>query len=835
MRLRFELKLSSDYHVASGHGSGELIDSSLLRDSDGVPVLRGTTLAGLLRDGMRELLKHPSLSGLAKCADSKADAIEGGGEGRYCRSDPCPVCRIFGSPSQTKQWTIGSARPVSDPVTRELPLNQKLVAAQVVNRSSVDVRRRRTLPGKLFSREQGSRRLRFRFEMVGPDGPSGERDAALLIATARMTRNMGQSRRRGGGACTLHLIRDDEVCDTYLAEMLEKFRQLWLERPSYSRADNRQTQAEWATNRVAAEADQRVDTSRRIRLLLVTREPVLVGASRQAGNQIGGLDYIPGTALLGALAGMVSRRWNLDDNTTDLYKAFAGVFRRGRVRFPMLYPASLSQHGITAFPTVPAPRDLLQCRRWPGFDSRGNPRDDSHECFGGAALAVFPVQCEACAANDSSGAGHSHPLDNVGGYLTVMPTPSRIEPRMREEMHVRIDPNRKTAAEGDLFSYWAIDAGQHFYGELEFADAAAVDEFATLTGIEIPSTIDSPLELSLRLGRASRRGYGLVNLQMTEAENANNPPEARPSCRIVAPISRRLADISSPITLTFLTDTILLDSWGRYRQSVDERWLAEECFAGVDVQITALNQFLGSAPVGGFFSHLGLPRQREFAITAGSAIGFKLVGLSDSTREAVVEHLCNIELQGVGLRRGEGFGCVAFNHPVYFATQFSMDTQAVDPSVRLAADVSDDKDEIQALMTFIRGWSRTLESELPSKDFEKKPWSGVGHWLMAAQPHDLETVLNELKSLSDGQTTRTSLGGPEFVFRFQSSLLRDGNFFTDKQKGQVGLTKLKKVVERLKQDTEGETCLEKRAAGLRMIGGRLVSLGSTARGEMGDE
>jgi CRISPR-associated protein Csx10 len=52
MKLTFTLTLKADYHIGAGHGLGSQVDSALLRDGDKVPVIRGSTIEGLLRDGL---------------------------------------------------------------------------------------------------------------------------------------------------------------------------------------------------------------------------------------------------------------------------------------------------------------------------------------------------------------------------------------------------------------------------------------------------------------------------------------------------------------------------------------------------------------------------------------------------------------------------------------------------------------------------------------------------------------------------------------------------------------------------------------------------------------
>lgn len=56
IRLTFELQLHADYHMGAGLRGGPTLDSLLLRDWDNAPLLRGSALAGLLRDGLCDLI-----------------------------------------------------------------------------------------------------------------------------------------------------------------------------------------------------------------------------------------------------------------------------------------------------------------------------------------------------------------------------------------------------------------------------------------------------------------------------------------------------------------------------------------------------------------------------------------------------------------------------------------------------------------------------------------------------------------------------------------------------------------------------------------------------------
>jgi len=56
MTLKYEVKFLDYWHLSSGLSAGARLDSSVVRDSDGLPYLSGKTLKGLVRE-MAELLE----------------------------------------------------------------------------------------------------------------------------------------------------------------------------------------------------------------------------------------------------------------------------------------------------------------------------------------------------------------------------------------------------------------------------------------------------------------------------------------------------------------------------------------------------------------------------------------------------------------------------------------------------------------------------------------------------------------------------------------------------------------------------------------------------------
>ena len=95
----------------------------------------------------------------------------------------------------------------------------------------------------------------------------------------------------------------------------------------------------------------------RVRMIVRLDEPLLVAQRAESGNQFDTCTLIPGSALLGALAGMAAERCNLADQAD--YRDFVAIFLRGGITFPMLYPAYHDSGNI--YPAIPAPLDLMIC------------------------------------------------------------------------------------------------------------------------------------------------------------------------------------------------------------------------------------------------------------------------------------------------------------------------------------------------------------------------------------------------------------------------------------------------------------------------------------------
>lgn len=688
-RLEFKIDLLSDYHVGAGHG-GETSDSALLRDGDGQAAIRGSILAGLLRDALWRLLRQAPPGTLLARQAGKCRASGAGSDAEpYCRTGaPCPVCRIFGSPAQPKGWRVGTARPRHSKTPQVPEHDAQRIGGLEVQRARVNPRTRRTEPHKLFSQERGSSRwdLRFEVDRLAADDDA-EAEAALILASARLIRGLGRSRRRGLGECRLHLADPDRE-----RELLATFERIYLTaagaepspQPSAAIKERRLKAPE-----LGARSSQWVCRRLWVRL----DEPLLLALRPEGGNEFEGSAEIPGTSLLGALASRAARLLHLSPQDAPP-AGFSQVFLRGRIQFPTLRalaPAVVRSDEATGpvvrdsdvsfTPTIRAPLGLLTCPLFPSFGV-----SEGHGPYPFGSDAAADGRCPDCLKS-----GKESALKSVDGLLGISVEPQQWRPVRRQEMHIAIDPETGRVGEGNLFGYTSLESGQLFVGDLVCdADAwEALTEFCRLPGPGTP--------FSVRLGKATRRGHGMTTVVWQPIEAAD--PTSEPFRGL--PLSQRIAFGSTRLRMTFLTDAIIPDAWGRYFRGFEEDWVSRALNRSAPPRIIASSA--RTRLVDGFMGNLGLPRFRDLAICAGSDALLDI----DGANEEFIEALAKLEREGIGLRRGEGFGQVAFNHPVYNPGILPAANSIEVPGELIAEKTG--KSDLEAIEEFAAEWEKELD------------------------------------------------------------------------------------------------------------------------------
>ena len=669
IKLTFEIVFHSDYHVTDGQRFGLAVDSALLRDHNQSPVLRGTALAGLLRDGFKDLQALVARSGITNKPDLSS-------------AEP----RLFGSAETPKAWLFSS--------TKALPEENGRWGSEDVYRVRINPRTRRAEPQKLFLQEKGNGRLRFTFTITCEEETGESRaDAALLVAAASMVRHLGSGRRRGQGQCELNLIDAQNFVvlpenATWQEAALDIFQTHWLEGQLLPPAPEKTT----------TPVEQDEGASKRFRLIAQLAEPVIVAKKSEVANAFETHPTIPGTVLLGALANRVAKRTQISPNSAA-HQQFVQMFFRGGISVTGLLP---NQETSLLFPSVPAPKAWAQCELYPLFarETADNPH---------------PLHDLSLADKEKCECGNK--LNPVTGFINLAGVNREYHGiNTREEIHTQM--NRKTGRvnEGDLYTYEMIEAGQWFVGELRCAPGMWMQ-------LQNSTELRANSAFTLRLGKATRRGYGLTHFYLEELDETE--PLTWTEWELSERIPSQNAEEPRGLTMLFLTDAILTDDWGRFVHSVDQKMLAK--LLKIDAgHIKKVEAFVSSRSVDSFNTHRRMPRWRDEVIVAGSMLRFTLAGITD---EAVEKALHAVETSGIGLRRQEGFGIVAFNHPVFLENPNMNGVSLGRAAEALAqlADISPDTLQtvraIQAELTFTRDWHDKLDNCWQEK---QAMWEALG-------------------------------------------------------------------------------------------------------------
>lgn len=701
LKLTFEIAFKADYHVGAGYGKGFGLDSALLREADGRPVLRGSTVVGLLRGSAYRLLELPPLQ-------------------RHHRDKV--LAQLFGAPAQAKRWHIGSARPAT----------RQVEDSQPVQRVRIDPRTRRAEPRKLFSQEEGNAGQVFRFTATcAANDDAALDDAALLLAVARNVRQLGRSRRRGLGECVIHLTNVDgieagkAVDQSWDDWFLMRFDRAWM------RGNPAQLSKSGAIPPVKVIT---VSGGAAVRMRLIVRldEPLIIAERAPAGNQYDSRPYVPGGAVLGTLAGLAAERCDL--SAPDEYHRFVALFLRGGVTFAMLYPAN--EYRDNLYPTIPVPLGLMTCSVVP-FEGKS----EGHSAY----PAGKHKECPQCGSR----------LEPVSGFAVLKRDgPYTRSPGRSSELHIQLNEKTQRVEKGQLYGYSVLNAGQYFVGELFCADEATWMRLQEMTGIA------EKTPLTWRIGKARRRGYGQVSAWLERYDGL-------PQTCVQLPLAERVKDDPMQlVSLTLLSDTIIADPWGRQAAGFAPEWLE----AALDLGLLKIEDaYARTRVVDSFNAHLGLSRWRDTALTAGAVVWIRLLAPPDDWTARIQR----LEAEGIGLRRNEGFGRIAFNHPVYDLCQDIQNSAiALDPQIR--------SDHAPGRDTFMGFWEEELKKHLSQNQRLDARFAALARWLHTHSNESPQALLNRLNAIGQPDTgLKEAIGGPE-----EYGQLSKTNFFqADGKKG----------------------------------------------------
>ncbi|MGF1674992.1 MAG: RAMP superfamily CRISPR-associated protein [Rivularia sp. (in: cyanobacteria)] len=370
-----------------------------------------------------------------------------------------------------------------------------------------------------------------------------------------------------------------------------------------------------------------------ITFYLYTKQPLLATSFQGDPNSDVSYSYIPGSMIRGAMIGRYMKHHRLSELDLESEENVI-FFDSKKVKYLNAY--LLSQKKQRTLPIV---------RSW--F------RDKDIELSESEKITNIPAYDFSVERNE----GEPETPKFVGeGFWTVESGCVRYyKEKRRINIHNRREltsqrlryrtkgRSSQTTREGEIFRYDTIDAGQTFQ--------------AVIVCEEIDTNLLELLKKSsdIWLGGSQSAGYG--HTQITDIQTHDNWNEVN------------LADNRTEhehFTITLLSDLILRDEWGQYAVIPPSPQQASSPLTNVlekalsrileldDIQLQAKESFTTSTLIGGFNRKWGLPLPQVPALAAGSVFVFEKI-------EITAEQIQQLEAEGLGERKIDGFGRIAVN------------------------------------------------------------------------------------------------------------------------------------------------------------------------------
>jgi CRISPR-associated protein Csx10 len=338
-----------------------------------------------------------------------------------------------------------------------------------------------------------------------------------------------------------------------------------------------------------------------VNFLLHTRQPILATSLQGDPNSDVSYPYIPGSMLRGALIGRYLKQYQPSEKDILDNPDVVRLFFDGNTRYLNAYIWDREQKTRS----LPIPNCLCK--------SKGD--DDPEKIVNRIQKTIdSPKQVQGfCVINDQDIRLH--------------------KVKRRINIHNQRDRQRGRGVEGSgaVFRYDAIDAEQTFQSVILCDRDEDVDIIKSLLQRQ-----------DIWLGGSQSAGYGHVTVQLLEDDSWNE-----------VGVNWEERSSQSNFTITLLSNLILRDDCGQ--PTTNPQVLIKEISEALGTNLKLLDFYANVEVVGGFNRKWGLPLPQISSISLGSIFVFeKPENIQD-------EKMWNIEAQGVGERKVDGFGRISIN------------------------------------------------------------------------------------------------------------------------------------------------------------------------------
>lgn len=724
-----QIQMTSDWHVGSGTGRGE-IDSEVQRDVDDLPYIPAKSLTGILRDGCEQIalaLDNGDERGkwhnwINFLLGDQPNLLQGNREEDRVRieNEPRPAVVSIRSAYFPKVLRNAlSTKPLEDrlkwaeqqenfPEAEKMQITQRLKIKRQLNNAIAFIK-----PSVAIDSERGSAKSEaLRFEEVVRMGAiltsessldfSGYQNItedqkkvvyALLIAGTKMVERLGGKRRRGNGTCEITII-DDTKSSEWLQWLKDNHDKIgnppqWQKLKLSSGSQNPEADSIWFT----------------VPLTITTLSPLLL-PKRTVGNVVECLDYIPGRYFLGHLHKVLGGHMNVSE-----------AIARGDL---ILTNATIAIDDIAGRPTP----FCIFSKKLEGGLTKTKPVNK------GEVYNRF----QEPEPKDSQGKEIQTKGERSGylGKFDGAKLPEHKTVKLEVSTHNTIDdevqrPTRDTG--GAVYSYQAISAQTILKAELRIPKS--IKEH-----LDTGSRDWWKLNSDIQIGQSKKDQYGSIRI------TADQPNEFKTSNQV---------SIDNLLYVWFLSDVLLRDNWLNpstdpdvFRQVLERELGLDEESLKVRDDDEVLSLMLKSRRTDSWQVRWGLPRPSMLGWQAGSCIVYEIQG----NQKPTTEKLLDLEARGIGDRRAEGYGQICFNDPLLTAKLSQMERKGVEVNPNLP-ELQPIKDNPSTSFDF----ARTIEIAVWRELIENKALA------IAAKPKEREKILG-LKILDEkGYPTMSQLGG----------------------------------------------------------------------------
>lgn len=601
MILRIELQ--SSLCTSTGVGRPGIADREVVFDAEGLPILPGRRLKGLLRDAYEELFLIPSAAG------PLPDPAELFGEigGAFSRQIRVGNGELAGG-AEMGRWLRG-ARQRKLPVTRE-----SVMAAFAGVRRQTSIARDTGAPARDTLR--ATRVIEKGTVFLAPVERVPPRLKMVLALSAAALQSMGTSRTRGLGKVCCRLLDDGvDLTEQAMAQ---------LESGELAGQSSSSEVLTWSVLQESS-PQEGVGALHALLYTVTLSEAALFPRPGSDANTVRSYDYVPGASVRGALAAAY-----LDQPGNRLDEQFNRLFLSGEVKYLIACPELF---GNRALPTPLSVRRRKYRSDHVDLSRQEKPRE---------GLSRADVRwCQLASLQSQAPNRWKREVRRTFSYHHARPRDNRIGRALSGEQAgaYGLDP----ALGGALFTYEGLAAGQTFHG-------AILGRPADLDAVRAVAPGGSIL---LRLGRSKSAQYGgeaelrfgkTVGLSSGGGEGDNwqllGEPDELPKF--------------NQLLVTLLSPMITVNMAGHPAPEFP----LEQIVRGLqlpDIQ-EPVKAFARVEWTGGFIGHQGLAVQQTPALSAGSAFVLQLPRFfAPGELDA---QIAAAEAASYGLRVEDGFGRV---------------------------------------------------------------------------------------------------------------------------------------------------------------------------------